>query len=166
MVLSALYVLLLVMLSYLLLPDFLSNFSMKKYFFLILLFSFSISSVFAIPSTCMILKDDPRTAAQILQACWAWTQWVDPITFYSNDEDGVRQYIEKTASVAISFWALLAVGAIVWSGIQYTKAYGEDEKLKKAKTTAIYAFIWLILLMASFGLVDIFINFIYKVSAG
>ncbi len=68
------------------------------------------------------------------------------------------------ANGAISFGALLAVWAIVWSGIQYTKAFGEDEKLKKAKTTWIYSLIWLILLLISFGIVDIFINFIYTVT--
>ncbi len=138
---------------------------MKKYFFLALSLLLVIPSVFAIPSTCMILKNDPRSASQILVACGAGTIWVNTLD-ESNDKDGVRIRIESIASVAISLWALLAVGAIVWSGIQYTKAYGEDEKLKKAKTTAIYAFIGLILLMASFGLIDIFINFIYKVSAG
>ena len=137
---------------------------MKKYIFLIFLV-LNISSIFALPSTCMILKDDPRTADQILTACWAGTIWVWP-NFDSNDKEGVRGRIESIASVAISFWALLAVGALVWSGIQYTKAYGEDEKLKKAKTTAIYSIIGLILLMASFGLIDIFMKFLYKVSAG
>jgi hypothetical protein len=50
--------------------------------------------------------------------------------------------------------------------MRYTSSYGDDEKLKKAKTTGIYALIGLLLMMASFGLVDIIINSIYKIAAG
>ena len=39
-----------------------------------------------------------------------------------------------------------------------------QEKLKKAKTTGIYAVIGLILMMLSFSLVDVIINFIFKVT--
>ena len=66
------------------------------------------------------------------------------------------------AEKAIAFGALLAVGALVWAGIQYTSSFGEDEKIKHAKSTGVYAVIGLVLLMASFGLVDIVINFIYS----
>lgn len=54
---------------------------------------------------------------------------------------------------------------IVWSGIQYTKSFGEDESLKKAKNTGIYAVIGLLLLMASFGLVDIVIQFVFELGS-
>lgn len=63
---------------------------------------------------------------------------------------GTKKQIRDIATGAISFGALLAVGALVWSGIQYTKALGEDEKLKKAKMTGIYSLIGLILLLTSF----------------
>ena len=68
------------------------------------------------------------------------------------------------AETAISFGALIAVAILVWSGIQYTLSYGEDEKIKHAKSTAINALIGLILLMASFGLVDVFLNFIFTLA--
>lgn len=73
----------------------------------------------------------------------------------------MKEQIKKIAERAISVGALIAVGAIVWAGIQYTKAYGEDESIKKAKNTGIYALIGLVLLLAAFGLVDIFINFLF-----
>jgi hypothetical protein len=41
----------------------------------------------------------------------------------------------------IAFGALFAIGALVFTGIQYTMSYGDDEKIKKAKTTGIYALI-------------------------
>ena len=73
--------------------------------------------------------------------------------------------VKSIAEKAITFGGILAVGALVWAGIQYTTAYGEDEKLKHAKTTGIYAAIGLLLLMAGFGLVDIFLNFIGVIGA-
>lgn len=63
---------------------------------------------------------------------------------------------------AISLGAVFAVAFLVWAGIQYTTAYGDDEKIKHAKSTGIYATAGLILLMAAFGLVDIFIGFINR----
>jgi hypothetical protein len=82
----------------------------------------------------------------------------------AGDKEAVVDRIISIAEWAISLGALLAVGAIVWAGIQYTKSLGDDEKLKKAKTTGVYALIGLILLLMSFGLVDIFINFIYSMA--
>jgi hypothetical protein len=45
------------------------------------------------------------------------------------------------AKQVIAFGALFAIGALVFTGIQYTISYGDDEKVKKAKTTGIYALI-------------------------
>ena len=46
----------------------------------------------------------------------------------------------------------------------YINQFGSEEKLKKAKMTGLYSLIGLILLLISFGIVDIFINFIYTIS--
>jgi hypothetical protein len=132
-----------------------------KYIFLFFSFFFFGLSVFAWPWACNIIEGN--TAVQTLANCWDWTVGINP-RGESNDREWVQKRIQKIASVAISFGALLAVGAIVWAGIQYTKSYGEDEKLKKAKTTAIYALIGLVLLMGSFWLIDVFINFVYTIS--
>jgi Type IV secretion system pilin len=64
----------------------------------------------------------------------------------------------------IAFGSLFAIGAIVFSGIQYTTSYGDDEKVKKAKTTGIYAISGLLLLLLAFPLVDIIINFVYSLA--
>lgn len=133
---------------------------MKKYI-LLLVFLLPLISVHSLYAACAISAG--TKAADLLADCGNMTTiWVPP--GWSDGEATVRQRVKEMASVAISFWALLAVGALVWSWIQYTKAYGEDEKLKKAKTTAIYSVIGLVLLMASFGLIDIFMKFLYSVS--
>ena len=85
----------------------------------------------------------------------------------TNGGDGVtsiKALIKSVAKTVISFGALFAIGAIVFSGIQYTTSYGDDEKVKKAKTTWVYAIIGLFLLLLAFPLVDILVNFVYGLS--
>jgi hypothetical protein len=67
------------------------------------------------------------------------------------------------AKQVIAFGALFAIGALVFTGIQYTISYGDDEKVKKAKTTGIYALIWLLLLLVAFPMVDTVVNFVYAI---
>lgn len=98
-------------------------------------------------------------AAEFLAKCASGTTGIQVKA--DGSVTSVKDRIVDIAKKAIAFGALLAVGAIVWAGIQYTKSFGEDESLKKAKNTGIYAVIGLILLMSAFGLVDIIINFIY-----
>lgn len=74
----------------------------------------------------------------------------------------IQALVKSTAKTIIAFGALFAIGAIVFSGIQYTTSYGDDEKVKKAKTTGVYAIIGLFLLLLAFPLVDIVVNFVYR----
>jgi hypothetical protein len=53
----------------------------------------------------------------------------------------IKEIVINFAEKTIAFGALFAIGAIVFSGIQYTISYGDDEKVKKAKSTGIYAII-------------------------
>lgn len=135
-----------------------------KYIVLSLLLLFPIFVTFALPADCKI--DSSVSAAEMLKKCGENSTGVSPADTATNTDtqQWVRDRIVSIATVVISFWALLAVWAIVWAGIQYTKAYGEDEQMKKAKTTGIFAVIWLFLLMAAFPLVDMFINFVYTVA--
>ncbi len=99
----------------------------------------------------------------MLKNCASWTQWaVDP-NIGGGGITGVKDMVVKVAKTVLQFGALFAVGAIVWSGIQYNIAYGDDERIKKAKNTAIYAGIGLFLLLVAFPLVDVVISFIYSV---
>jgi hypothetical protein len=49
--------------------------------------------------------------------------------------NGTKEMIVRIATRVISYGALFAVAALVYSGIQYTLSYGDDEKIKKAKMT-------------------------------
>lgn len=76
-------------------------------------------------------------ATQFLQECSqignASNGAVDPAI--GNAADSIKTLITQVATNVIRFGALFAIGAIVWSGIQYNISYGDDEKVKKAKTT-------------------------------
>lgn len=105
---------------------------------------------------------EETNASSFLSGCSSGTIGIDPALV--QWEAGTRERVWLVATGAISLWALLAVGAIVWAGIQYTKSFGDDEKLKKAKSTGIYAVIGLVLMMLSFSLVDVFINFLFRIT--
>ena len=67
----------------------------------------------------------------------------------------MRELIISIAQKVIQFGALFAIGAIVFSGIRYTTSAGDDEKIKSAKNTAVFAIVGLVLLLIAFPLVDI-----------
>jgi hypothetical protein len=97
------------------------------------------------------LKDCAKTGDNV---------WVDPSW---AGKDSMHALIVNIAEWVISFGALFAIGAIVFSGVQYTTSYGDDEKVKKAKMTGIYAITGLLLLLVAFPMVNIVIDFIYEI---
>jgi hypothetical protein len=101
-------------------------------------------------------------ALDFIKGCSSGTAWVDPSEL-DTWVGGVKDLVIKVAERALQFAALFAVWAIVWSGIRYTTSYGDDEKVKKAKSTTIFAIIWLVIALVSFPLVDILLNFIYSI---
>ncbi len=136
---------------------------MKWLFSCILICIFSIlfvSNLHAAPAECNIGEINAGT---FLKECGKNTSWIQPGGGNGDGKSGVKERVKTIAETAIAFGALLAVAMLVWSGIQYTITYGEDEKIKHAKTTAVYSLIGLILMMASFWLVDVFLNFIFSV---
>lgn len=119
------------------------------------------SLLFADASISNCSVDANRDGASFLKNCGSNTLGIKPDG--PQGIDGMKARIVNIAKKTIQFGALLAVGALVFAGIQYTTSYGDDEKLKHAKTTGIFAVVWLLLLMASFGLVDIIVRFIYEI---
>jgi uncharacterized membrane protein YjgN (DUF898 family) len=98
----------------------------------------------------------------MLKKC-AWDWWINVEYAWTDWKEATKILVVKIAKTVLSFGALFAVGAIVFSGIQYNTAYGDDEKVKKAKNTVIYAVIGLLLLLLAFPLVDILVKFVYSV---
>ena len=136
-------------------------------FFLIFIFLLSpFSLTFANAEKC-IIDSSPgsnQSAVKFLKDCALGTQSVSPDSMGSSVE-WIKKLVIKISEQVIAFGALFAVGAVVFSGIQYTTSYGDDEKIKKAKNTGVYALIGLILLLVAFPSVDIVINFIYSLAS-
>ncbi|MBC7503526.1 hypothetical protein H7169_00985 [Candidatus Gracilibacteria bacterium] len=102
------------------------------------------------------------TPVSFLQGCaGSADNAISPIGTIGGGVTAVKSQVIDISKKIIAFGALFAIGALVFSGIQYTTTYGDDEKIKKAKTTGISAVIGLLLLLVAFPLVDIFVNFIY-----
>lgn len=107
---------------------------------------------------------DKASAIDFIKWCAEWNIWVS--TAGSTWITWVKELIISIAERAFQFAALFAVGAIVWAWIKYTTAYGDDEKIKSAKSTIIYAVIGLIIVLASFPLVATVVNFVYSLWGG
>lgn len=79
-----------------------------------------------------------------------------------NKEGQFREKIMSFSSGFLKYAALFAVAAIVIAGVMYTTAYGDGERLKKAKDTAIYACVGLLLALVSYSLVNAVLAIIYS----
>ena len=131
---------------------------------LILISSISIGSFcFAAAYNCPATSD--LSASAYLKWCAGTPANAINPTQGGDGVTAIKALIKSVAKTVIAFGALFAIGAIVFSGIQYTTSYGDDEKVKKAKTTGVYAIIGLLLLLLAFPLVDILVNFVYGLGA-
>lgn len=115
-------------------------------------------------SDCNITSE--WNAVEFLTQCSQWeaSDNAIKITSWSSGSAWFKEKLVTIVNGFLRFGALFAVGAIVFAGVQYTTSYGDDEKIKKAKTTWVYALIWLFILLISFPLVDIIVNFVYGIA--
>lgn len=110
-------------------------------------------------AACISAESSP---AQFIESC-AWdSEGKAVIPSGELGTDWVRELIISIAQKVIQFGALFAIGAIVFSGIRYTTSAGDDEKIKSAKNTAVFAIVGLVLLLIAFPLVDIVVWFFYS----
>ncbi|MDD2892017.1 MAG: hypothetical protein PHQ95_03555 [Candidatus Gracilibacteria bacterium] len=56
---------------------------------------------------------------------------------------------------SIKYVGLLAILALSWGGIQFLTSVGNDEKVKHAKRTVIYALIGVVLSVMAYAIIDI-----------
>jgi hypothetical protein len=66
--------------------------------------------------------------------------------------------IDSIIAWTIGLTAVLTILAITWAGIQMVLAVWEEEKMKKARYTMIYAFVWLIIAWLAYGMVKFVTN--------
>jgi len=66
----------------------------------------------------------------------------------------VRDYIKNVVNFALGFLGILAVVIIIFGGFMYLTAAGKEETATKGKKTVTYAIIGLLIIMASFAIVN------------
>ena len=66
----------------------------------------------------------------------------------------VREFVIKIVNFALGFLGLIAVIIVIYGGVLYVTAAGEDEKMQKGKKAITYAVIGLLIVMGSFALVN------------
>lgn len=72
--------------------------------------------------------------------------------------DTASNFIGNIIAWGIGVTAVLTILAITWAGIQMVLAVWEEEKMKKARHTMIYAFIWLIIAWLAYGIAKFVTN--------
>ncbi len=62
----------------------------------------------------------------------------------------------------IQYVAVFAVIALILSGVMYLISWGEEEKVKKAKSWIIWSLVWVILSVSAWGIISILNNITIK----
>ena len=100
------------------------------------------------------------SCASLIQVTYALDPVVSPtpiLTNYSQQTPG--DTIANIISYFILLTGIISVLAVTYGGIQMILAIGEDEKIKKARHTIIYAFVGLIIAGLAYGVVTFIMNF-------
>ncbi len=63
---------------------------------------------------------------------------------------GLPEYVKYIFNFAVSFFGLVILGALLWSGFLYLTSVGKPDKLKEAKDRIVSAFLGLIILLSSY----------------
>ncbi len=132
---------------------------MSRIILLIVTLIASIIVPISLSAACDPTIDAP--AWQFLRDCATGVTNSVPVT-WAQDKAGIKELIVSVSRTILQFGALFAIGAIVYAGIRYTTSGGDEEKLKWAKNTVIYAAIGLILILTAFPLVNLIVEFIYS----
>lgn len=84
---------------------------------------------------------------------------IEVIKPYNLDLPAINDTPETAIAAIIQYFILitgiLAVMAITWGGIKFVLSTGDDEKMKKARYTVIYAFVGLVVAGLAYSIVEI-----------
>jgi hypothetical protein len=73
---------------------------------------------------------------------------------FENSGDATTPVV-RIIKESIKYIGLLAILVISWGGIQFLTSMGNDEKVKHAKQTIIYALVGVLLSVTAYTIVDI-----------
>lgn len=77
-------------------------------------------------------------------------------------EDNLKSYVVRVVNFALGFLGLIAVIIVIYGGILYVTAGGEEEKTQTGKKAITYAVIGIIIILGSFA----FVNTVIKGASG
>lgn len=131
---------------------------------------------FVIPATAI-----GETAAYAGEEIWDWATSggdSEDIVSFSDFEGGLqapsgeglsetltraksaREFIKNTVNLALSFLGLIAMAIIIYGGFLYVTAAGNEEQSGKGKKAVTYAGVGIIIIIASFAIVNTLISFV------
>jgi hypothetical protein len=96
-----------------------------------------------------------------------WTDWppinCEWLPWCENWEEVVTwkvwlNFIANAISEFISFIAVIAVFAVIFSWVMYLLSAWDEEKTKKAKNWIIYSLVWVLLSISAWGIVNLLNN--------
>jgi len=106
-----------------------------------------------------VLKAGALTALAAPAAVFA----VTPPTVEPLNLSGSQSLYDVALSIfnyALMFVGLIALAFLVWGGVQYVMAGGDDAKVTKARTTILNAVIGIVVVLISIGIINWIKNFI------
>lgn len=88
-------------------------------------------------------------------------QGIDLVGTWINDVETERtlsEYVQDVAEFALTFVSIIAVLYIIYAGFRILIGNGEEEQLKKSKTTIIYVIIGLIVMWLAWSITAFVLN--------
>jgi hypothetical protein len=96
------------------------------------------------------------TWPDILWTWLPWYEWSSLITVKNLWNNNVWiEFISSLIWQAIQFIAVIAVIALILSGIMYLLSWWDDEKAKKAKSWITWSLLWVILSISAWWIIGI-----------
>ena len=102
-------------------------------------------------STSRYCQGDECGVQQGIDLVWTWINDVET-------ERSLSEYIQDVVEFALTFVSIIAVLYIIYAGFRILIGNGEEEQLKKSKTTIIYVIIGLIVMWLAWSITAFVLN--------
>lgn len=106
---------------------------------------------------------DPALAAYDFKKDSGISEVAQPLGY--DDPSSPEFYIGKILFLAFSFIGVIFMGLIIYSGILWMTAQGNDSQVKKAKDTIIKSIVGLVIIMSAYAVTFFVTNYVQKTPA-
>ena len=87
---------------------------------------------------------------------WTWL----PGCEWNSDKKAVEWFVSNLTAEVIKYVAVVAVVALMISGIMYLVSWWEEEKTKRAKRWLIWSLVWVFLSISAWSIINIINNLV------